>query len=140
MLPYIMVEKEIKKKIVRIVAGVVVDDNGNTLLVRKTGTNAFMQPGGKPELNESHLTTLNREIQEELGCQIHENSANYLGQFRAIAANETGWIVEAELYKVRLNGEPTPSAEIAEIVWVKPANLPKLCLAPLTETHVLPLV
>ena len=138
MLPSSMMERE--KNIIRIVAAIVVDSNGNTLLVRKTGTDAFMQPGGKPEPNESHLNTLNREIQEELGCQINERSAKYLGCFRAKAANETGWIVEAELYKVQLNGEPTPSAEIAELICVNPSKLPNLILAPLTEFYVLPLV
>lgn len=33
--------------VLRIVAAVVLDDDGHVLVVRKRGTTAFMQPGGK---------------------------------------------------------------------------------------------
>jgi 8-oxo-dGTP diphosphatase len=38
-----------------IVAAVALDAAGRTLLVRKSGTAAFMQPGGKPDPGEAPL-------------------------------------------------------------------------------------
>jgi len=45
---------------IHVSAAVIVDDEGRLLLVRKAGTTAFMQPGGKPEPGESADETLSR--------------------------------------------------------------------------------
>ncbi len=47
---------------IRIVAAVIRDDAGRVLLVRKRGTKAFMQPGGKLDAGEDDITALSREI------------------------------------------------------------------------------
>ena len=44
--------------VIRIVAAVVADERGRLLLVRKRGTTAFMQPGGKPEAGETPAETV----------------------------------------------------------------------------------
>src|SRR5580700_3230569 len=54
------------KRLTRIVAALVQDDARRVLLVRKKGTRAFMQPGGKLRESESHLAALERELSEEL--------------------------------------------------------------------------
>jgi 8-oxo-dGTP diphosphatase len=123
---------------IRIVAAVVVDARGHTLLVRKRGTTAFMQPGGKIDAGEGEGEALAREIQEELGCDIADGRR--LGSFSAPAANEPGRIVEAILYAVDLVGQVGPGAEIEEAVWHDPTLSSDLVLAPLTRYHVLPLV
>ena len=125
---------------IKIIAGIVTNAEGQLLLVRKRGTSAFMQPGGKIEPNELACETLAREILEELGCAIDPASVTYKGRFIAPAANEAGFKVDAELFSVELSGIPTAQAEIAEIVWMPPNNPEGLTLAPLTEHHVLPLV
>jgi 8-oxo-dGTP pyrophosphatase MutT (NUDIX family) len=51
---------------IRITAAVIRDRQGRVLLVRKRGTSAFMQPGGKIDTNESALAALAREVCEEL--------------------------------------------------------------------------
>ena len=56
-------------RLIHVSAAVITDDAGRLLLVRKTGTTAFMQPGGKPELGESASQTLSRELAEELGIE-----------------------------------------------------------------------
>ena len=121
-----------------IAAAVVIDGAGRTLLVRKRGTQAFMQPGGKIAQGETALEALARELLEELGCQIRAQRA--LGRFRAVAANEADTIVEAELYAVELSGEICPAAEIEELRWHHPDEAATFPLAPLTRDHVLPLV
>ena len=77
-------------KIIRIVAAVVSNELGQTLLVRKRGSRAFMQPGGKRDPGESDLAALAREIGEELGCDMDPSEARHLGDCSAPAANEPG--------------------------------------------------
>ena len=124
---------------IRIAAAVIVDDDGRTLLVRKRGTCAFMQAGGKLGADEAPEDALRRELREELNCGI-TGSPLPLGRFRAAAANEPGLIVEAELFAAVLDGEIRPAAEIEETIWHDPADLVSVTLAPLTRDHVLPLV
>ena len=116
------------EKVIRIAAAVILNDSGETLLVRKRGTSAFMQAGGKFAEGEAALEALAREIGEELGC----------GSIRSRAAR-SDFVVEAELYAVRLSGEAGPRGEIEEAVWVDPAAPLDLVLAPLTRAHALTL-
>jgi 8-oxo-dGTP pyrophosphatase MutT (NUDIX family) len=100
---------------IRVAAALVIGDGGHVLLVRKRGTQAFMQPGGKIEPNEEPLAALVRELWEELGLAVAPSVPVYLK--RCVA----------------------PAAEIEEIAWIDPAALPELPLAPLTRDHILPL-
>ena len=120
-------------------AALIRDHAGRVLLVRKRGTKAFMQPGGKLDAGEDDITALSREISEELGCVLDTASVLPLGAFDAVAANEPGFRVEANLYRVDVTGEILPSREIDEAIWVDPASPPDIHLAPLTRDHVLPL-
>jgi len=124
---------------IKIVAALICDDAGRMLLVRKRGTTAFMQPGGKRDPGEDDIAALSREIAEELGCCLVRASIRPLGEFDAIAANEPGCRVQACLYGVDVIGDITPSHEIDETVWIDPAAPPDIPLAPLTREHVLPL-
>jgi 8-oxo-dGTP diphosphatase len=104
-------------KIIGVVAALIRDDAGRMLVVRKRGTEAFMQPGGKRDAGEDDLTALEREISEELGCRMVPGSAQALGQFNSVAANEPGW----------------------QVLWIDPTAPEAIVLAPLTRDHVLPL-
>ena len=124
---------------IRIAAAVIVDARGRTLLVRKRGTCAFMQAGGKVAADETPAEALAREIREELDCGVI-GAPRPLGRFRAPAANEPGRNVEAELFAVELDGEICPAGEIEAAIWHDPNDLVSVTLAPLTRNHVLPLV
>lgn len=69
-------------------AAVITDADGRLLLVRKAGTTAFMQPGGKPEAGEDAAQTLIRELAEEIGLRLQPSDLTPLGEFTAPAANE----------------------------------------------------
>jgi 8-oxo-dGTP pyrophosphatase MutT (NUDIX family) len=124
---------------IRVAAALVIGDGGHVLLVRKRGTQAFMQPGGKIEPNEEPLAALVRELREELGLAVAPSVPVYLKRCVAPAANEPGFAVDAEVFRLSVTGAVAPAAEIEEIAWVDPAALPELPLAPLTRDHILPL-
>jgi 8-oxo-dGTP diphosphatase len=126
-------------RLIPIVAAVILNSAGETLLVRKRGTAAFMQPGGKLAEGESDVAALEREIVEELGCTLDRASCRPLGRFSAAAANEPGWTVCAELYSGTLSGEIRPAAEIEEAIWIDPDCEAEVEIAPLTRAHALPL-
>lgn len=126
-------------KIIRIAAALLIDPQGRTLLVRKRGTQAFMQPGGKIDAEESPAAALVRELHEELGLRIDPQQAVYLGSFSAPAANEPGFEVQAELFRVDSAEAVAPAAEIEEAVWLAADEVPALPLAPLSRDLILPL-
>ena len=127
------------ERVISVVAALIRDSHGRVLLVRKRGTSAFMQPGGKRNAGESDIAALSREIAEELGCRVLDQSAQALGVFDCAAANEPGFQVCAAIYAVEVEGAIEPASEIDQLVWVDPQVLPDLPFAPLTRDHVLPL-
>ncbi len=125
-------------KTIRIAAALLIEPNGQTLLVRKRGTQAFMQPGGKIDAGEKPAEALARELHEELGLIIEPSDAVYLGNFSAPAVNEPGYTVEADLFLVTIDEPVSPAAEIEEVRWIDPATDGDLILAPLTRDLILP--
>src|SRR6185369_11028561 len=89
---------------IRIVAALIRDATGRVLLVRKRGTAAFMQPGGKRDAGEDDVTALARELDEELGCRVLPETFAPLGTFECVAANEPDRQVSAAVYKVDVTG------------------------------------
>lgn len=125
-------------RIIRIAAALLLNANGQTLLVRKRGTSAFMQAGGKIEAHELPVHALARELEEELDLQIDPAQATFLGQFSAPAANEPGFVVQADLFQLTINAEVSPAAEIEEVLWIDPVTDGDVDLAPLTRDVILP--
>jgi len=120
----------------RIVAVVVERSDGRHLLVRKRGTQTFMQVGGKIEPGEEPLAALVREVEEEVGLRLEPTDIESLGRFEAAAANEPDHIVDAHAYRVRLRPgtEVAVRAEIEELVWIDPADpVARYPIAPLTR-------
>ena len=127
-----------REAVIEIAAAVVRDGAGRIALVRKRGTTAFMQPGGKLERDESPRGCLERELSEELGLSLADHPARALGVFTAPAANEPGHLVRAHLFLVERSGDLKPRAEIVELRWVGPDMAGALELAPLTREVVVP--
>ncbi|WP_426205968.1 NUDIX hydrolase [Pseudomonas sp. TWP3-1] len=128
----------VPSRIIHIAAALLIRPDGQTLLVRKRGTSAFMQPGGKIEADELPVHALARELEEELGLLIDPTQATFLGQFSAPAANEPGFVVQAEIFQLSIDAQVSPAAEIEEVLWIDPATDGDVILAPLTRDLILP--
>ena len=124
---------------IRVSAAVIRDADGRLLMVRKAGTTAFMQPGGKPDPGETPAETLVRELEEELGLRCDASTLRGLGEFRASAANEPGFVVVADVFEAEI-GEQVPviAAEIADVRWVGADELDDLEIAPLAREYFFP--
>lgn len=123
-----------------IAAALIVREDGDTLLVRKRGTTAFLQPGGKIEPGETAAEALVRELREELGLMVDIGRLTPLGRFEAEAANEADHRVIANLFRLDIgrNERVEAAAEIDAIAWIsvsEPADIP---MAALTEYLILP--
>lgn len=128
-------------EVIQIVAAVIRDAIGRTLLVRKRGSAMFQQPGGKVDAADADaLATLARELHEELGCRMRREGARYLGTFEAMAANEPGQRVRAQVYQVTVEGECRAQAEIEALCWIEPAHPGDLPIAVLSREQILPLL
>ncbi|MGN6221645.1 MAG: NUDIX hydrolase [Microbacterium sp.] len=124
---------------IHVSAAVIVNQAGELLLVRKAGTTAFMQPGGKPEPGESAAETLARELFEELGIRVRPDELESLGSFTAAAANEPGFLVVADVFAADIGAQqPVVAAEIEELRWVGRAEAEGLDIAPLARENFLP--
>ena len=84
---------------IRIAAALILNSAGRALLVRKRGTVAFMQAGGKIEPGETPIAALRRELSEELAIEL-TGQPDYLGRFSAPAANEEGVSATSSLTRV----------------------------------------
>ena len=125
--------------VLRVAAAIVTDPEGRCLLVRKAGTSVFMQAGGKLDPGESALDALTRELREELDVELDESTAEYLGVFRAEAANEPHTIVSAAVFALETAAEISPHGEIEELLWVDDLDSVTVELAPLSRDELLPL-
>jgi len=75
----------------------------------------FYTLGGKIEEGESEVDCLKREVREEIGCEIDENSIKFLTEFEDIAHGKGETMLNIKMYEGKLTGEPKPSSEVVEI-------------------------
>lgn len=131
------------ENLIRVVAVLVQDHDDNILLVRKRGTQTYIQPGGKPEAGEDTLTTAHREVLEETGLDLDTDRFKTIGVYTAPAANEPGMSIEAQCLRIRLRpGEARKvlaGNEIEQVSWFTPRQSLEVKAAPLFKEIILPM-
>lgn len=117
-------------KLVKVVAAIIENEQKEILCALRSpemsNPNRWEFPGGKVEAKEDIFSALEREINEELGCQVktsnevfHENIYNY----------ET-YTIQLTSIKCKIaNGAPTAN-EHSKLIWLKRENLESLKWAP----------
>jgi ADP-ribose pyrophosphatase YjhB (NUDIX family) len=76
-------------------------------------------PGGKREAGESDWQALSREIREELGVELIEQTSRLAGVFEAQAHGKPpGTVVRMTCYWADFSGSLEAKAEIQEFSWL----------------------
>ena len=124
------------KQIVKV--GLLLVDGSSFLVTRKRNTSAFLIPGGKHEAGEDDTQALEREVREELDCQVDIPSLTYIGDFTDVAANEPNSTITVRLYSGKITGTPVASSEIEELKWFNHKVDDASCLARSIQNKILP--
>jgi 8-oxo-dGTP diphosphatase len=102
-------------------SGLIIKDR-KVLATRSAGKSMWIQPGGKLQRDdngnyvETETQAVVRELSEEMGIQVQENTLEKIGDFYAEAAGQAGKRLKLAAFIVHdYTGEPTPSAEVEEI-------------------------
>lgn len=118
--------------------GIAVIRQGRILLVRNTSTDKLLLPGGRREAGETDIRTLQRELREELACDLLLSYLQFIGTFCDDAANDPGQTVAIRLYAGELYGEIRASSEVDEIVWFDPLTDNVKRLSQIVRNQILP--
>ncbi|KAB8161825.1 NUDIX domain-containing protein [Streptomyces sp. 3MP-14] len=94
------------------VAGVIVDDLGRALLIKRRDNGRWEPPGGVLEAGETIPEALEREVLEETGVKIAA-PATLTGVYK----NMTGLIVSLVFRCQAIDGQPTTGDETSELRW-----------------------
>jgi len=121
----------------------ILDENTKKFLVCEPGqayleksVTQYLMPGGQLE-EASDTECLQREIQEELGCDIDVNSLILIGEYTDVAATP-GRDVMIRLYQGALIGEPKPSSEIGAFHWIGKEDRENQKVSPIIRNKIIP--
>jgi 8-oxo-dGTP diphosphatase len=100
-------------RVIDTVAWIDRDERGWVRMVRPRDRALFFMPGGKKEAGEDDVTTLRRELREELAIMLDETTvvARFVVEERAHGPVEPT-VVRMACYAGRARGEPVPTSEI----------------------------
>ncbi|MBV7273760.1 (deoxy)nucleoside triphosphate pyrophosphohydrolase [Clostridiaceae bacterium UIB06] len=117
------------KKLIKVVGAVIENENNEILCALRSPKmslpNIWEFPGGKVEKDENLKEAIEREIKEELGCNVE-----YSGVFNDNTHEYDTFIVNLITVKCKLvSGKPTAN-EHSKLIWLKRENLLSLKWAP----------
>src|SRR5580704_10987791 len=99
------------------VAGVITDDHGRALLIRRRDTLHWEPPGGVLELGESIEAGLRREVREETGLTVEP--AGLTGVYK----NMTRGIIALVFRCIVISGHLTLNDEVSGFQWATPEEV-----------------
>jgi 8-oxo-dGTP diphosphatase len=102
------------------VAGIVVDDEGRALLVRRRENGLWEPPGGILEQGETVYDGLRREVREETGLEVEP------GPLTGVYQNMRMHVIALAFRCTATGGQLTPSAETSAFVWATRDEIPNL--------------
>lgn len=101
------------------VAWVPVNEEGKVLCVRTRGLELFYNVGGKPEVGESDIDALIREVREEVGVELVRSTILFLHELRGAGVDKAaGKDVVLRMFAAEYEGSLAPANEIAEMRWL----------------------
>ena len=93
------------------VAAVVVNDDGQVLVIKRRDNGAWQLPGGVLELSETIQDGLRREVREETGVEVEPERLT--GVYKNMKLG-----VVALVFRARpVAGTPGPTAEATDVAW-----------------------
>jgi 8-oxo-dGTP diphosphatase len=118
------------KKLVKVVAAIIENEQNEILCALRSPEmsipNMWEFPGGKVEPNEDIYSALEREIDEELDCQVE----TFKEVFNENTHEYKTFIINLISIKCMIaEGMPTPN-EHSKLIWLKRENLASLNWAP----------
>ncbi|MGP4027254.1 NUDIX hydrolase [Actinomadura sp. 3N407] len=102
------------------VAGVVVDEEGRALLVRRRDNGRWEPPGGVLELDESVHDGLRREVREETGLDVEPDRLT--GVYKNMKRGVVALVFRCNI----LGGQLTTNAEVSEFRWASAPDVSEL--------------
>ena len=95
--------------------GAIILHDKKMLVGRNWGKEVFFIPGGKREPGETDEQTLHREVKEELDVAVKKSK--FYKEFNTRNYNDTADL-RVRAYFTEVSGEPKPTSEVEELMWV----------------------
>ena len=123
----------------RAVAGLALVRDDRVLLVRKSGTDRFVLPGGSIRAGESTSLSVIHDVADELGVPVTSYDFDLLGIYAAPSVTQPGTLVEVTIYAAALEEADlwVPQGDLDAARW-EPLDSEAEDLSPLVRHHVLP--
>lgn len=102
------------------VAGVVVNDQGQVLVIQRRDNGEWQPPGGVLELDETVEDGLRREIREETGIEIN------LGPLTGVYKNMHLGVIALVFRCAAQGGHLRTSDETERVQWISPAEVERV--------------
>lgn len=96
----------------------------------------FLMPGGQLE-EKTDVECLQREIKEELDCEVDVVSLELIGEYTDVAATP-GRDVMIRLYQGQIIGDPKPSTEIGVLHWIGSEDATNQRVSPIIRNKIIP--